>query len=339
MTHPLAARLSVPFVSWDEVEERHREEVNPSLAATFGMIMSYWGRDPHELDCFEKDGPADWVFEGKEGTSVENFKPLIADGIPVPIGPTALTPFAHPTNPLTYSLLKPDPVFDHVTSGNLLGFFIPLPSFMDPKKPGNIREDQWWSGRVVVGYDDRRGTILLPDPTFGPYWEVTAATFDRMWEAGGRAYTLLHPLDYKERASTALAADPIVRHPSRIATERFVFGYALSQLGRNDEAEIALREGLAVSGADEGIQFLLLNELGVVCHKRGDLEEALICARRALRLLPRHHASYYLLGNTYRAAGAPFRSWWYGIKARWLHHAREGSERLPQYLLYSPEVV
>ncbi len=81
------------------------------------------------------------------------------------------------------------------------------------------------------------------------------------------------------------------RSPGNQATVRYVFGYALSSIGRNEEAETQLRQGLGIKGIEEGYRFLLLLDLSVVHAKNEDFEEAIALAKEASRLLPQHHAS------------------------------------------------
>lgn len=341
MTLPPSVHLKVPFVSWEGVEERHCREINRSAPASLGMVLSYWGKDLDALEGLVGRALARWVSESREGGCLEDLKGLVSRGIPVLIAPSGLTPFAHPASPLKWGLFSPLPPDPHrVTSGFLSGIFVPLGSFRGPEAPGMIDEDWWWASRVVVGYDDRRAMILLHDPTFGPDWEVSYAGFDLMWEAGNRTYQVLHPPGPPALIPAGSPAGIPNSRPSRLlATELYVFGYALSSVGRNDEAETKLREGLAIPDLDVGFRYLLLNELGVVCAKKGNFDEALDLAVSATRLLPKHHGSYYHLSNLYGPAGARFRSWWYRLKATRLQSARRGSDALPRNLPYSPGML
>ena len=339
--------LDVPFISWGD-ERLPTGEMNPSHFASVSMVLKYWGLDPLGLD---QAGPnevdnvlSNWINEDGQATGVDDLKPFIAGGIPVLVAPTALTPFAHPKNPLHLAIgATPIPDTCEMTSGNLSGMFVPLDTpglAVDPKSPekfARIQEDIWWSARVVVGYDDSRSVIILHDPTFGPYWEVSFADFDEMWKVGGRPYLVMHPPDHADlvaRLPSDAESTPRLLHHQ--ATVHYVFGYALSSIGRNEEAEAQLRQGLGIAGTEKGYRFLLLLELGTVRGKRGDIDEAMALAKEASQLFPKHHASWYLLANLYRLR--PFgivRSKWSFVKAKLLQTSRKGSAGLPQNLNYS----
>jgi hypothetical protein len=78
-----AVILNVPFVSWDD-ERLSAEEMNPSDPASLYMMFEYWGEDVTELSGEDEteDFLSDWTIEHKEGTSVNDLKPFIADRIP-----------------------------------------------------------------------------------------------------------------------------------------------------------------------------------------------------------------------------------------------------------------
>lgn len=335
-----AVILNVPFISWDD-ERIPAGEMNQSDPASLGMLFEYWGKDFTELIVEDETGDlSDWTMEGKQGTSVNDLKPFIADRIPIIVRPTGLTPFAHPINPFPFELgFSPYPVNREPTSGSLLGLFVPLDYAelaIGPDSKGLIREDFLWSARVVVGYDESRGVVYLHDPTFGPYWEVSCEDFDKMWEVGGRGFHFCYPPDYESvLAEQSLNTEHTSRSPGHQATVRYVFGYALSSIGRNEEAEVQLRQGLEIEGIEEGYRFLLLLELGVVRAKGGDFEEAIALAKEASRLLPQHHASWFLLSNLYKTRHLgkvkfvfPF------VKAKYRQTSRKGSVKLPRNLAY-----
>lgn len=285
----------IPFIGWDD-DRIPLEDMNPSNAASMGMAFEYWGRDIREL--FGQAPPPDmdkWVLEPGEAASLDDVKPMVASGIPVPVGPTALTPFAHPSNPTAYELgLLPEP--GQGLSGNLAGVFLPLDSYAAGGGMPSIAEDLYWSSRVIVGYDDPRRTVTLHDPTFGPNWVVGIDEFDEMWRVGDRSYSLLHPREYQRMV---IARPKQRKGPSRTpdddASVKYVFGYALSAIERNDEAETVLREGLAIAGISAGYRFLLLLELAIICYKIDAVEEAISLATEASELFPKLPASWLLL--------------------------------------------
>lgn len=224
------------------------------------------------------------------------------------------------------------------TSGYLSGIFLPLDQLQDPDSNfQRITEDIWWSARVVVGYDTSQRTVLLHDPTFGPFWEVSFDDFDQMWEAGNRQYSLLHPRDRISRPSERL--HPERRESNDEATVAYVFGYALSSVGRRKEAEAQFRTGLQLTGIGDGHRYLLLCEVGGLHAQMGDIDEAIACARTASQLLPKHHGGWYLLANLYRAAGQRLRFIWTLMKAKRLQNSRQGSVKLPRNLNYAPGVL
>jgi len=274
------------------------------------MVLEYWGLDLTELNQAEpKDNDnllTNWTLEWRHGTSVNDLKPSITNRIPVMVAPTALTPFAHPTNPIPYQLgALPLPDTHEHASGLLSGIFLRLdaPGLAEGGPDGllpKIREDVWWSARVVVGYDDSRCLVMVHDPTFGPYWEVSYEDFDEMWKVGGRRYLVAHPPDHRDLvAKLPLEAKRTLRTPDHQAAVRYVFGYALSSIGRNEEAEAQLREELGMASIGRGYRFLRLLELAVVRAKRGDLDEAIQFAEQASQVLPEHGASWDLLEGLY----------------------------------------
>ena len=341
-----AVVLDVPFIGWGD-ERLPVGEMNRSHSASVSMVLEYWGLESLELDEAEsKEVDSvlnNWIGKNGRATSVDDLRPFIADGLPVMVAPTALTPFAHPTNPLFYMLGVTTLPDTRVISANLSGVFVPLDTpelAVDPKSPekfARIQEDFWWSARVVVGYDDSRSVIVLHDPTFGPYWAVSFDDFDEMWRVGGRNYSVMHPPDFRDRADKRpFDAERTSRSVGNQTTVRYVFGYALSSIGRNREAEIQLKQGLRIAGREKGYRFLLLLELAIVQAKRGYIDEAMASAKEASQLFPRHHASWYLLANLRRPRpfGRLTSAWWL-LKAKLLQNVKMGSAGLPRNLNYS----
>jgi hypothetical protein len=336
--------LDVPFIGWNDAK-RFGLEVNPSLPASLGMAMAYWGRDPEEIlkpPGDSTDVLHEWMTE-KHGGVIDDLKSLITDGHPVVVAPTGLTPFAHPTNPIPYQLgtaALPDSY--QITSGNLDGVFVSLdtPGLAMPglRDYGKVGEDHWYCARVVVGYDQSARSLLLHDPTFGPHWEVGFDYFERMWAVGGSRYLVVAPPGHWGTVP-APKAHRQPRATAWAATVHYVFGYGLSSIGRNQEAEEQLRRGLELEGTGEGYRYLLLLELAVTRVKRGDLSEAMALSKKAVKLIPEHSCAWYLLANVYRRRGALglVRS----LLARWRAMSYESSRAgsmLPRNLLLAEGV-
>ena len=332
--------LKVPFISWED-ERLPVGEMNASDPASYAMVIGYWRNEVDEL--FADDDAEflnDWMREKKQGKSFDDLKPYIDDRIPIIVGPTALTPFAHPISALTFELgVKQYPDTLEQTSGSLDGLFVPLdyPDLSErPDSMGLIREDFLWSSKVVVGYDDSHGDVYLHDPTFGPYWKVSYDDFEKMWEVGSRSFQVFHPSDYDAvSANKSISSDNITRSPNHQATECYIFGYALSSTGRNEEAEEQLRHGLEIEGMGEGYRFLLNLELGMVRFKNKDIEGAITYAKEASKILPQHHASWFLLANLYRLRKSDkVKIILYTMKAKFRRTSPKGSAELPPNMAY-----
>lgn len=89
--------LGVPFISWEtasELDYMNKDILNPSWAATAGMILQYWGQDLARLRTPEAVSAwAEW--ESGNARSLDDLKPWLDQGIPI-IVTTGLTPVAHP---------------------------------------------------------------------------------------------------------------------------------------------------------------------------------------------------------------------------------------------------
>lgn len=336
-----AVILDVPFISWED-ERLPVGEMNPSDPASYAMIFGYWRNDVSEF--FSDDNPEDlndWIGEAKQGKGINDLKPYIDNRIPIIVRPTALTPFAHPINPMKFELgLEPYPDPCDEISGSLLGLFVPLDYAGLSGKPGtiaNINEDFLWSSKVVVGYNDSKDTVYLHDPTFGPYWPISYNNFEKMWEAGGRGFSIFHPRDFEDllakKSSIGINAS---RSTSHQATLYYIFGYVLSSIGRNEEAEIQLRKGLEINDVKEGYSYLLNLELGMVRYKKGDLTEAMTLAKKASKILPEHHASWFLQANLSRLLRInKLKILLLTLKAKKRKKSRKGSRKLPRNMAFS----
>jgi hypothetical protein len=77
--------LGVPFISWSEAANLpywEKQAVNPSLPASEGMILKYWGQDLAALRDSAPTVPG-WVHQGGDGGSLDSLKSFVARGIPV----------------------------------------------------------------------------------------------------------------------------------------------------------------------------------------------------------------------------------------------------------------
>jgi tetratricopeptide (TPR) repeat protein len=325
----------VPFVSWRDgarLDYQDKEILNPSFASSLGMILKYWGQDLKLLQHSEAalpKGPSGWaiVKEG-EATSLEEVKSFVAQGIPVLVSP-ALTPVAHTPNPAIGAMatmlaakeitIQPDgrasltrSAADRYgqlvaerggPSSGVLGKMEPLETFRSWEDL--LRRPAWeslfMSARVVIGYDDDRRTVTLHDPSFGPAWEVSYEDFEKMWQPRQRWYVAARPANYVDVvAKNAGAGAYKPRTADQRAAEHFVYGYALSSIGRATEAEAEIKRGLAVAGVTKGYEHLLMFELAQLLLARGNTDEAIAAGRRATELIPEHHRPWKWLAQAYR---------------------------------------
>jgi tetratricopeptide (TPR) repeat protein len=169
------------------------------------------------------------------------------------------------------------------------------------KSPSSVWESLLESARVVIGYDDVRKVLTLHGPSFGPAWEVSYDDFEKMWRATDGYYLLAYPPDYAETLLKRPASLPYrARTPDEQAAEQYIYGYALSSVGRVKEAAERFNDGLTIPGIGKGYQHLLLFELAINSYNRGNTEEALSMAQRAIDLLPEHHRPYLFIAEIYR---------------------------------------
>jgi Flp pilus assembly protein TadD len=137
-----------------------------------------------------------------------------------------------------------------------------------------------------------------------------------------------------------MPADPQQRTPDHDATVRYVFGYALSSIGRNRNAEMQLRQGLDLEGVAKGYRYLLLLELGVVRVKQYDLAEAMRLTKEAMRLVSHHSCAWYLLATICRRRGGIgfMKSFFALWRARYLQIKASGRAALPHNLFLAEGV-
>ena len=309
----------VPFISWAEAARlpyQDKSILNPSFAASLGMVLRYWGQDLSLLERSKSALPREpggWGrVKGGEAKSFDELKPWLARGIPILVSP-AMTPVAHIPGPHVFGLAAIDPAVRRligeergVRSG-VLGRMLALDTFRRLHEEGRHPwESLFVSSRVVIGYDDGKGIVILHDPSFGPGWEVRSDDFDTMWAAHERAYILAYPPDY---AAILAARPPAPPYPSRTpdqqAAWQYVLGYALSSVGRVPEGEIQLKKGLAIRGVGNAYQHLLRLELALHAGTRGNMEDSTAMLRRAIDLLPQHHRPWQFIAQNARNGFVP----------------------------------
>ncbi|MGH7275138.1 MAG: tetratricopeptide repeat protein, partial [Nitrospiria bacterium] len=124
-----------------------------------------------------------------------------------------------------------------------------------------------------------------------------------MWAFRERSYSIAHPPDYAEVIAKRPPAPP---YPPRTADHQaavhFAFAYALSTVGRVSEGEEQIKRGLAIPGISKGYQHLFLFELALHSRTRGNTDEAIALAQKAIQLIPEHHRPWEFLADTYRSS-------------------------------------
>ncbi|MDA2929702.1 ankyrin repeat domain-containing protein, partial [Acidobacteria bacterium AH-259-O06] len=305
--------LGVPFISWREaarLEYQDKEILNPSFAASLGMVLKYWGQDLKLLKKGDEAlprGPGGWGHvDSGEGKNLNDLKRFIDRGIPVIVSP-AMTPYAHTLDPGLFAIaamMRFQIKQEGICSG-VLGRMVSLGMFRDLEARFNMSpwESLLQSSRVVIGYDDKQKIVILHDPSFGPAWQVSFDDFEKMWKPTKRWYLAAYPPSYAEvLAKQSPAPDYAPRTPDQQAAEQFVFSYALSCVGRMVEAQERLKNGLAIPGIAKGYQHLLLFELALQYGTLGNTEEAIAAAQKATELLPEHHRPWGFLAEVYRSS-------------------------------------
>jgi tetratricopeptide (TPR) repeat protein len=304
----------VPFIAWSEeaqLEYHNRAILNPSFAASLGMILEYWGQDLTRLKTPAEALPSGedaWgTSESAEAGGVADLKAFIDRGIPVLVSPM-LTPDAHIVNPVIPMMadLKGERLPRAGPYSGSLGVLLPRPSFLEARQKFGpmVWESLFVAARVVIGYDDERRTIVLHDPSFGPAWEIDVDEFDRMWEPRDRHYIVVHRADHEQYLAQRPPAAPYpAPSPDQRAAHLYVFGAAQAVAGRPAESEDLLRQALAIPGISKGYRHLALFELAVAHAAAGRIPEAIAQAEEAIALVPEHHGPHRLLPHLHPASG------------------------------------
>lgn len=303
--------LGVPFISWSEaasLDYAGKNIVNPSVPASQGMVLEYWGQELAVLKSSELTLPG-WVQQGGDSGSLAALKDYAARGIPV-IVCLAITPIAQNAGPAAVATMAMTDTtvrdaFEHGgPSSGVLGLMVALDTL---RRWGQVvgveplRESVFMACRVVVGYDDARNVVILHDPSFGPAWEVSYHDFDAMWSIWDHFYVATYPSNFAEVLAKRPPASPYpARTVGQQAAEDFVYGYALASVGRRSEAEARLKDGLAISGLPDGYRHLLLLELARIAEARRDPTTAIALYEQASVLLPEDQWPWLYLGRLYQ---------------------------------------
>jgi tetratricopeptide (TPR) repeat protein len=311
----------VPFVSWKEASQINYQDkniVNPSIPATFAMMLKYWGGEQAvdwlkrpDLDL-DKNG---WQMNAGTGVTVNELKEYLAKGIPVGVN-LPLTPYAHTLYPVFAALIQAGvakgvdlgPEGPH--SGALLRM-IPLNKLREIGATSKIEsnpvlETVLAANQVVIGYDDSRHVFILHNPSFGPAFELTYASFQEMWKTADSGFYAVYPRDYQKALSmNRYAVSYRERSPAERAAEHYAFGYALSSIGRLREGEIEFRDGLAITGLENGYRHMLNWELALNLGAQERIEDAIGVARQATESLPEDRGPWDFLSKLYLRRGTP----------------------------------
>ena len=301
---PRFAIEGVPFVSWSEaarLDYPDKDVLNPSMAAAWAMVGRYW--EYESVSELMEGGDHSWgTIRTNQNGSLGDLKTALRTSGPLVVMP-ALTPWAHPMPSSALLMMQTDSVKmprqlrSPPTSG-LLGV---LASFKTIKRlrwlpVSPFREAFRIAARVMVGYDDQKGVILLHDPSFGPSLEVTYSDFERMWRPGGAWYATVQPGE-PDAVPTQSAVSHPAPSPEQRALRHWVYGYALASIGKINEAAEEYRRGLEIPDVSGGSRHVLLLELAICHREKGDNAAAIEAARQAADVIPEHHLAWTLLGQ------------------------------------------
>lgn len=300
----------VPFVSWGEaasLEYPNWNVLNPSYTAASQMVWRYWGVPLDPATGWPTGELPDGAYLTVEDASLDDLKRHLALDRPVEIVP-AITAHAHYLyiTVKMLSMFSKDADYDleqvGPTSG-MLDEMVSIDAFMEAVSKGcprNLISDSVYiAGRVVVGYDDRRGVAILHDPIFGPDWEVSYEDFLQMWRFAFNRMTVTRMDEVGYERQRAASAHP-VRRPDHDAAFALFNGYSLAAVNNLQAAEAELRRGLAIEGISMRYQHLLRVELGSLLAHTRRLDEAIEVLRTSIEIYPDYFRAWGELGNAYR---------------------------------------
>jgi tetratricopeptide (TPR) repeat protein len=315
-TEPLPAQHyieGVPFVSWGEaasLDYPDRDILNPSYTAASQMIWRYWGVPIDPTTGWPAEELPEGAYQSVDNASLFDLRREIALGHPVEIYP-AITSHAHYLYIVVkmMSVLTKDSGYVLEQTGPTSGMFdemVSIDAFLEAVAKGcpkNLISDSVYvAQRVVVGYDDTRGVMIIHDPIFGPDWEVPYEDFLEMWRFAFNKMSVprLDEVGFEPQPAA-------VAHPVRTADHDAAFalfnGYSLAAVNRLQEAESELRRGLSLDGISLRYQHLLRVELGSLLTSTRRFDEAIAVLREAIQIYPDYFRAWGELGNAYRGKG------------------------------------
>lgn len=300
----------VPYLTWDDAEKLRfdpKSFQNPSAAAAVGMVLGFWGQD---LKLLEKGsdamprGEGGWArAEIRTAAGFDELKKWIARDVPVVIS-SAMVPEGQPlvwTGPFYVHFTGVERPRAIRTSGSLGDMFTPEAYRAVAKLhkvPLSLVDGRFFTGRVVIGYDDTKRTVTLHDPSFGPAWEVSREEFDAMWLLSQNSWVLLNP---KTGPPARDAASPYTeRTTDQRAAELYCRAYAASSQGHDDQAIRILDEGLALPGLSAGWRHLMLLERGCRLLVANKAVSAIPDLERARDIVPEDFRAWMFLSEAMR---------------------------------------
>lgn len=305
---PAALVRGVPFISWREaagLSYPSKNILNPSHIAARRMVLGYWDSTlPADLsgDLVVKRYLGNPALRTGDHATLPQLKEFIARGLPVVVN-LPLTPEGHPFYQ-TFAIMKElgqvKVSWPTGSKSGALGDIMPLdvvPAFKEALKGTNpLNESVTAAVRVVIGYDEPRGVIVVHDPSFGPAVELPESEFSAMWSAADARWQVLEPPDAEAVIRSRVGAPSYrARTADEFAAERFAHGYVHSALRQMAEGERDLREALALDGVGPGYRHLLNLELALNLQSQMRLDEARLPAEEATRLVPENDRGWLAL--------------------------------------------
>src|SRR5258708_14869580 len=139
------------------------------------MVLKYWGRDLTSLKQSDQTLPG-WVQHSGDGGAFDSLKADVARGIPV-IVCLAMTPVAHASGPAAAAMMamRDSATRDALERGGWASGVLGTMVALDPLRRWDVvlgtelrRESVFIACRLLIGYDDARQGVVLPDPSFRP---------------------------------------------------------------------------------------------------------------------------------------------------------------------------
>ena len=303
----------VPYVNFEAVRKVRFDPspkafANPSAAAAVGMVLGYYGEELKRLergsDAMPRVDGAWGRAEFHHGGTFEDLQKWIARDAPVVVS-MSLVPNGHP---LAYTgqflvhftgLERPRAIRTSGTLGDMLAPDAYKYVAKNYAVPLDLEDGRFFWGRVVVGYDTTRNTVLLHDPAFGPAWEVSREDFETMWSLSDNSWILLRPVkDPPPRT------EPAAPYPERTVDQRaaeiYTRAYAASSQGQDDPTLKLCNEGLALPGLPAPWRHLFLLERGCRLALVGRPDDAVDDLERSRDIMPEHFRAWMYLSESLR---------------------------------------